>query len=293
MSETINNKPLNGPRDACRAAQTAPASMAQSLTALQSLLGDYGSIAVAVSGGVDSMTLAAVAAEVLGDQALMVHALSPAVPPEASVRVLEHARRLKWSLKLVEAGEFADSRYRSNPVNRCYYCKSNLYERLREVWDGTIASGANTDDLGDYRPGLLAASERQVVHPLVEAGIDKATVRLIASHLRLNELSELPAQPCLSSRIETGIAIDASDLQFVHRIEQFLNLALGSGDHRCRITAAGVRIEISDDDLHHDDVRLGALHSELERRIHSEGRQMAELTRYQRGSAFVHAPQPD
>lgn len=286
MSAPTNDLPAAiGARSA---EQAGPSTVAESLQALRAILNGYGTLAVAVSGGVDSMTLAAVAAEELGDQALMVHALSPAVPPEASERVVEYAKRLNWSVKLVEAGEFSDAQYRSNPVNRCYYCKTNLYERLREGWNGTIASGANTDDLGDYRPGLLAARERHVVHPLIEAGIDKAMVRLIATHLQLEQLSDLPAQPCLSSRIETGIAIDASDLQFVHRIETFLSMTLGPGDHRCRITAAGIRVEISDDQLHNDDVRLNTLRMELEQRIHSEGRKLLELTHYQRGSAFVH-----
>ena len=104
----------------------------------------------------------------------MLHAVSPAVPPHATARVRAHAERHGWALTVADAGEFDDPRYRANPVDRCYFCKSNLYDRIRSVTEGTVASGTNLDDLGDYRPGLKAAAERGVVHPFVEAGIDKA-----------------------------------------------------------------------------------------------------------------------
>ena len=89
----------------------------------------------------------------------MVHAASPAVPAEATARVRAHADRYGWALTLIDAGEFADSRYRTNPIDRCYFCKSNLYARIAGIFAGVILSGTNTDDLGDYRPGLKAAGE--------------------------------------------------------------------------------------------------------------------------------------
>ena len=131
-------------------------------------------------------------------------------------------RRFGWRLTEVDAGEFADPAYRANPVNRCYFCKTNLYDRIAHVTEGPIASGANLDDLGDYRPGLIAAAEHRVRHPFVEAGMDKAAVRALARDFDLADISELPAQPCLSSRVETGIAISASDLAFVARMERAL-----------------------------------------------------------------------
>ena len=264
--------------------------MLQALSRLEGQLTRYPRLAVALSGGVDSMTLAAVACRVLGERVMLVHAVSPAVPEEASDRVREHAQRLDWPLTIVEAGEFSDDRYRSNPVNRCYYCKTNLYTRLRQVWDGPVASGANLDDLGDYRPGLLAASEKEVVHPLVDAAIDKQMVRAIARHHRLDDVAELPAQPCLSSRIETGLAINAADLMFVHRIEAFLSTVLGPGDLRCRITAAGVRIEIPEDTRVAHENQWDCLSLELERRIADDGRRFAGYDSYRRGSAFLHKP---
>ena len=106
--------------------------------------------AIAVSGGVDSTTLAAFAHDLLGANGVrMVHAISPAVPAAATARVRDHAARLGWSLSEVDAGEFNDPHYRANPVNRCFYCKSNLYGTLRRICDGVIMSGTNTNDLDD------------------------------------------------------------------------------------------------------------------------------------------------
>ncbi|MFK7859523.1 MAG: TIGR00268 family protein [Granulosicoccus sp.] len=255
--------------------------------ALTGMLARYDQLAVAISGGVDSTTLAAVANNVLGDQAMMIHAVSPAVPPDATARVQACALRYGWNLKVVDAGEFSDTDYRQNPVNRCYYCKSNLYQRIHEVWDGAVASGANLDDLGDYRPGLVAASEKQVVHPLIEAGIDKATVRKIATRLGLETVADLPAQPCLSSRIETGIAIDANDLMFVHKIESLLTERLGAGDIRCRIGAAGVRIEVADNLQRKNAAYWQKVCVEVTQLISDNGRLLAGFTDYERGSAFL------
>ncbi|NND93039.1 MAG: adenine nucleotide alpha hydrolase [Granulosicoccus sp.] len=252
------------------------------------MLSRYPRLAVAVSGGVDSMTLASVAYAVLGDKLLLVHARSPAVPSDASERVEGYARRLGWPLKLVDAGEFADQRYLGNPVNRCYYCKSNLYARLRDVWDGPIASGANLDDLGDYRPGLVAAHEKSVVHPLIEASIDKRTVRALARHQQLGSVASLPAQPCLSSRVETGLAISVDDLVFLHRVERYMTDVLGPGDLRCRVTAAGIRIEVADAIKRANVDRWSAVCREVENMIAADGRELAEFSVYRRGSAFLH-----
>ena len=147
---------------------------------------------------------------------------------------------------MIDAGELGDERYRANPVDRCYYCKTNLYARIREATADPIASGTNRDDLADYRPGLRAAAERGVVHPYVDAGIDKAAIYALAARLGLDDLERLPAQPCLASRVETGIAIDAGRPR-VHRRASRSRLAARSGREavvRCRVTHAGVVIEL-------------------------------------------------
>jgi uncharacterized protein len=217
-------------------------------SALHKVLSRYGPLTIAVSGGVDSMTLAFAAHSYAPDMVSMVHAVSPAVPKAVSARVKDYAERFGWSLTVTDAKEFEDSRYLANPVNRCFFCKSNLYARIQSLFpDATICSGTNTDDLGDYRPGLSAAAERGVQHPYVEANINKAGIRALARGFGLNDLSELPGQPCLSSRIETGLPVTAVDLAFIEMIERLLDEHLGSQSvHRCRVTHAGIIVEASE-----------------------------------------------
>ncbi|MEM6660770.1 MAG: adenine nucleotide alpha hydrolase [Pseudomonadota bacterium] len=244
-----------------------------------------GDVAIALSGGVDSMTLAHIAAG-SGAQAVMFHAISPAVPPHATARVRDHAERFGWDLRVVGAGEFDDPEYMANPVNRCYFCKSNLYGRLRAATGSgpgaaTICSGTNTDDLGDFRPGLAAASEKDVRHPFVEANVDKAAIRVMARDLGLEDLAELPAQPCLSSRVETGLPIIADQLAVVDRVEQYLSSQLGPGDIRCRVTRDGLRVEVPP-------AQIAAVdRPALEAEIIAAGHRLAAIAPYRMGSAFL------
>lgn len=243
----------------------------------------YPLLTVAVSGGVDSMTLAAVAHRHRPGAVTMVHAVSPAVPAAATERVRARAACDGWALTVTGAGEFEDARYRANPVDRCYFCKSNLYDRIRGLIPdlGVIASGANLDDLDDYRPGLRAAAERDVVHPFIEAGIAKAEVRRLARRHGLDEVAELPAQPCLSSRVETGIAISTDDLAFVERAEAALAAALPPGAVlRCRVTHGGIVVELADPDDGGAEALVASLCAEA-------GRPFAGLRAYRRGAAFL------
>jgi pyridinium-3,5-biscarboxylic acid mononucleotide sulfurtransferase len=241
-------------------------------------------LAVAVSGGVDSMTLAHFAHRETAARVMMVHAASPAVPAEATTRVRGHAARAGWNLVVTDAGEFADPRYRANPVDRCYFCKSNLYDRIRGLTDDAIASGANLDDLDDYRPGLVAAKQRDVVHPFIEAGLAKSAVRALARAMNLDDLADLPAQPCLSSRIETAIAVREDDLAFVETVERHAGAMLPAATTvRCRITRAGVVLELGP---------VGAAERNgLEARVatlcREAGRPFMGLKDYVRGSAFL------
>jgi pyridinium-3,5-biscarboxylic acid mononucleotide sulfurtransferase len=260
------------------------------LDALDGVLGALGAVAVAVSGGVDSMTLAAAAHRRLGDAAQMVHATSPAVPPEATARVRRYARERGWPLVVVDAGEFADPSYLANPADRCYFCKRDLYGAIAPHTTATIVSGTNLDDLGDIRPGLRAATERAVRHPFVDAGIDKAGVRAIARALRLDDVAELPGAPCLSSRIETGIAIRPEALAAVHAVERDLAGWLVPETVRCRLRADGVVVELDDDTLASLSTDRRA---EVEARVAAtwETAGFAErvrIERYRRGSAFLH-----
>lgn len=213
-------------------------------TRLAAALRRHPALAIAVSGGVDSLTLATVAHRVMTTPPLMVHAVSAAVPAAATARVREFASSEGWRLKEIVAGEFADADYLANPYDRCYHCKSNLYRSMRAITERPLASGTNVDDLSDYRPGLKAASERNVVHPFVDAGVDKRQIRAIARQLGL-DCAELPAQPCLASRIETGIPIRVPDLGFVDMLESRLREMLGEdATVRVRVRAEGVHVEL-------------------------------------------------
>jgi len=218
--------------------------LVEPLKRLDRVLDSLGPAAVAVSGGVDSMTLAARAHARLGEAVRMYHATSPAVPEAATARVRSLADRLGWDLVVFDAGEFDDPAYRANPVNRCFYCKTGLYGAMRRRTDALLLSGTNADDLGDYRPGLAAADNHNVRHPYVEAGIDKAAVRAIAYTLGHDDLAALPAQPCLSSRVETGIAIQSDVLAVIDAAERFVVGHLAPNVVRCRVRRAEICIEL-------------------------------------------------
>ena len=212
--------------------------------ALQAALARPASLTIALSGGIDSLTLSAAAAKVRGTEGVtLCHAVSAAVPSAATARVKDFAAAWGLPLKLVDAGEFADPSYRANPVNRCYFCKSNLYGTLARMGP-LVAAGTNTDDLSDYRPGLQAAAEHGVLHPFVDAQMSKADVRALARALGLGDLAELPAAPCLASRIETGLRVEPADLAVIDRVETLLRAALGNVTLRCRRLRGGWVVEL-------------------------------------------------
>ncbi|MGV0643944.1 adenine nucleotide alpha hydrolase [Mycolicibacterium sp. XJ2546] len=207
---------------------------------------------IACSGGVDSLLLADIAHEMRPRTTVVAHAVSPAVPPSATERVQQAAAELGWRLELVDCHEFDDADYLANPKNRCYFCKSNLYRELDRLtaasgWRGpewTVLSGANTDDLGEYRPGLTAAAEYRVRHPYVEAQMAKADIRALARDRR-RRWHDLPAAPCLASRLYTGTPVTAEVLRAVDRGENVLRAATGLPVVRCRVKGDEVIVEVA------------------------------------------------
>jgi len=259
------------------------------LNRLHAALGEMGGIAVAVSGGIDSLTLATAAHRARSGQVAMHHATSPAVPPEATERTRTLAAAEGWQLDVFDAGEFADPSYRANPVNRCFFCKTSLYGAVAQRTTQQIVSGTNLDDLGEYRPGLEAARAHDVRHPFVEAEIDKRTVRALAAELGLGALAELPSAPCLSSRIETGIRIEAPVLAMVHAAETLVAARLSPRTVRCRVRANGVVIELDPAALAAmETVPADGLRAELQRLADAVGlRAPVRFAAYRNGSAFL------
>ncbi|WP_369131319.1 ATPase [Modestobacter roseus] len=208
--------------------------------------------AIACSGGVDSLTLAALAHRASPATTLVVHSITPAVPAAATARVLRMAAEQRWDLRTVRSREFEDARYLANPRDRCYVCKSHLYEAMHDVVGAvggthTLLSGANVDDLGEYRPGLRAAAEAGVRHPYVEIGARKVDVRALARELDL-DVADLPASPCLASRLYTGTPVTPARLHAVEIGEALLVAHTGAAVVRCRLREDEVSIEVRDGD---------------------------------------------
>ena len=260
------------------------------LKRLQNVLSEIGLLVVAVSGGIDSTLLAILSARQSDVDVQMVHAISPAVPELATQRVQRYARTENWRLRISDAGEFRDSRYLNNPVDRCFYCKSNLYRYITEEFkDIQVVSGANCSDLADYRPGLKAATEYGVRHPYVEAGISKSGIREIARFLNLDDLSELPASPCLSSRVETGIRIESTSLNAIDRVETEIRTMLQTKAVRCRIRREGIVVELDNDALS----KIGKEDRQAVRAVvqssfsDRKAQVTVEFEEYRMGSAFI------
>ena len=263
--------------------------MNDDLHRLKSVLRSIGPLAVAVSGGVDSLTLAVTAHRVLGSDARMLHALSPAVPEDATARVRRYAEHEGWHLDIIDAHEFSDPDYLANPHDRCFYCKSNLYSAMAEMVSCLLVSGTNTDDLGDYRPGLRAAAMHGVRHPYVEANMNKDAVRALARGLWLHDIAQLPASPCLSSRVETGISIDPGVLDAIYNAERFVQRELTPETARCRVRRNAIVVELDSESINRlDRVRADKLLRQVGVLLSAAGvEHPVSFQTYRMGSAFL------
>lgn len=217
---------------------------------LRNLLRASAPLVIAYSGGVDSAYLLAVSAKMLGSDCLAVIADSPSLPRQALEDALRLARQLPANVEVLRTEEMQNPDYASNPINRCYFCKAELFTKLdalaRDRGFRAIAYGENADDALQVRPGRQAAAEFKVLAPLKEVGLTKSEIRILSRALRL-PTADAPAQPCLSSRIPHGTPVTAESLQMIERAEAVVRsfgFRVFRVRHHAKENGVGARLEI-------------------------------------------------
>ena len=223
----------------------------EKLDKLKAIIADLGSLAVGFSGGVDSSFLLTVAHEVLGDKAIAVTNLDASVPEREKNEATAFCKERGIRQIICSVNPFMEESYRNNSPDRCYFCKRGIFTEIKRIAKENgieyVAEGSNTDDLGDYRPGLKAVEELSVKSPLREAGLCKEDIRILSKAMGLPTWSK-PSYACLASRFVYGEEITEEKLHMIDRAEQFL-IEHGFLEERVRIHGNVARIEVSPADI--------------------------------------------
>ncbi len=237
--------------------------------ALRDLIHENAPMMVAYSGGVDSAFLLAIAVETIGQRCLGVIADSPSLPRQALADALLLAHDIGAKVEVIATNEMHDPGYTSNPVNRCYFCKAELFSKLdglaRERAFRAIAYGENADDARQFRPGRQAAAEFQVLAPLRDVGLTKSDIRALSRARRL-PTADAPAQPCLSSRIPHGTPVTTAALDMIERAEaavRSLGFQIFRVRHEVEAEQTRARVEIAPNEMVKLDNALESMHGAL------------------------------